>query len=144
MGRTRLPAHIRQLLPAEHREPRKQPAPTGRQDLLKANGCDSELELILLNRLERAGLPIGEARYRFVPGRQYRFDRCWVAEKVAVEVMGGTWSQNGHARPSKLNADMVKLSVAAALGWRVLPVTGDMIESGEAVRLIAQALGVTT
>jgi hypothetical protein len=35
----------------------------------------------------------------------------------------------------------VKLSIAAALGWRVLPVTREMIESGLAVELIGQALG---
>ena len=141
MGRTRVPAHIRRLIPAEQRERRKRPQePTAMQEMLKRAGCDSELELILLNRLERAGLPIGEPQYPFVPGRQFRFDRCWVAEKVAVEVMGGTWSQNGHARPSKLNADMAKLSIAAATGWRCLPITKSMIEDGSAVRLIHQAL----
>lgn len=149
MGRTHLPARIRHLLPPEHREPRKrpQPADTGRRDLLQRAGADSELELILLNRLERAGLPLGEPQFHFVPGRQHRFDRAWPeidgrSVKVAVEVMGGTWSQNGHARPSKVNADMAKLSMAAALGWRVLPLTKEMIESGRAVELIAQALGL--
>lgn len=112
--------------------------------ILRAAGVESQLELLLLNRLERAGLPLGIPQYRFIPGRQYRFDRCWPAQMVAAEVMGGTWSQNGHARPSKVNADAVKLSIAAATGWRVLPVTRDMIESGQAVDLIRQALGLET
>lgn len=105
-------------------------------------GVESELEAILLNRLERAGLPVGVPQHRFVPGRQHRFDRAWPDQMVAVEVMGGTWSQNGHARPSKVNADMAKLSLAAAWGWRCLPLTRAMIEDGTAVELIRQALEV--
>lgn len=133
------------MIPAQDSKPkprrRREPS-TGFREMLQANGCDSELELVLLNRLERARLPLGEPQYRFVPGRQHRFDRAWPEHRVAVEVMGGTWSQNGHARPSKLNDDMLKLSMAAALGWRVLPLTKQMIESGEGIDLIAQALGV--
>jgi hypothetical protein len=104
-------------------------------------GVESELEALFLNRLEHAGLPPGIGQYRFVPGRQYRWDRCWPEQMVAVEVQGGTWSQNGHARPSMIQRDCLKLSIGAALGWRVLPITRDMIENGTAVRLIAQALG---
>jgi hypothetical protein len=96
---------------------------------------------MLLNRLERAGLPLGEPQCRFVPGRQFRFDRAWPEQRVAVEVQGGTWTTTGaHSRGSGIERDCLKLSMAAALGWRVLPVTKSMIESGEAVRLIAQAL----
>jgi hypothetical protein len=61
---------------------------------------------------------------------------------VAIEVQGGIWTNGRHARGSGITAEAVKLSLAAALGWRVLPVTREMIESGEAVRLIAQALQV--
>jgi hypothetical protein len=103
---------------------------------------DSELEMILENRLERAGLPLGVTQHRFVPGRQFRFDRAYPDRMVAVEVQGGTWSQRGHARPSMIQRDCLKLSLAAALGWRCLPLTRAMIEDGTAVELIAQALGV--
>ena len=108
----------------------------------KRSGVESELELILENRLERAGLPLGVTQHRFVPGRQYRFDRCWLDRRVAVEVQGGIWSGGRHARGSGIAAECVKLSIAAALGWRVLPVTRDMIESGQAVDLIRQALEI--
>lgn len=105
-------------------------------------GVESELELILLHRLERAGLPLGLPQYRFVPGRQYRFDRAWPEQMVAVEVQGGIWTNGAHARGSGIERDAVKLSVGAATGWRVIVATRLMIESGIAVRLIAQALGV--
>lgn len=140
MGRTRLPAHVRRLLPAERREPRKRTKETGEQEFLTAHGADSLLEVVLANRLEHAGLPVGVPQFRFVEGRQYRFDRAWPDRMVAVEVQGGVWSDDGHGRKSMVARDCAKLSLAAALGWRCLPVTRAMIEDGTAITLIHQAL----
>lgn len=106
------------------------------------SGVTSALEMALYVRLERHGIPLGEAQYRFVPGRLYRFDRAWAAQLVAVEIQGGLWVNGAHSRGSGVERDCVKLSIAAALGWRVLPISKAMIEDGSAVRLIAQALGV--
>jgi hypothetical protein len=111
---------------------------------LRAAGVESQLELLLLNRLERAGLPLGEAQHRFDPRRRFRFDRAWPEHKVAVEVQGGVWTNGRHARGSGITSDAIKFSIAAALGWRVLVMTKPMIEEGLAVDLIAQALGVPT
>lgn len=137
------PSLKRRLVPArdDRPTPKRRPAQNRKPAHLAAAGVDSELELILANRLERAGLPMGVAQHRFVPGRQYRFDRAWPEQMVAVEVQGGIWSDDGHGRKSMAARDAIKLSIAAALGWRVLPVTRDMIESGQAVELIRQALG---
>jgi hypothetical protein len=105
------------------------------------SGCESELEVMLVTRLRDAGLPLGEAQVLVMPGRKFRFDRAWPGAQVAVEVQGGTWTSTGaHSRGSGIERDCLKLSIAAALGWRVLPVTRGMIESGEAVKLIRQAL----
>ena len=103
--------------------------------------------MALYTRLEAAGLPLGFGQYRFVPGRQYRFDRAWpIGEDghtlmVAAEIQGGLWVNGAHSRGSGVERDCVKLSIAAALGWRVLPLSKAMIESGQAVVLIRQALG---
>ena len=138
MGRTKLPAHIRAMLPPESRV---QPAQAARPPHWPS-GVDSELEMMLLTRLEAAGLPLGATQYPVVLGRQFRFDRAWPAQMVAVEVQGAIWTNGAHSRGSGVQRDCLKLSMAAAVGWRVLPVTREMIESGEAVTLIAQALGV--
>jgi hypothetical protein len=144
MGTSRLPAHIRRLIPQEHREPRKRATPPDNalRDLIRQTGAESELELIFVNRLEHAGLPLGEAQYPFVPGRQHRFDRAWPDHMVAVEIQGGVYSDDGHGRKSIVARDCLKLSLAAAFGWRCLPVTRQMIEDGTAINLLVRALGL--
>jgi hypothetical protein len=138
-----LPAHLKRQIPGLREARKRQVGQSGKPAILRAAGVDSEPELILANRLERAGLPMGEPQYRFVPGRQYRFDRAYPDQKVAVEVQGGIWTNGAHSRGSGVSRDCVKYSIAAALGWRVLPVTVEMIEDGTAVQLIRQALGVS-
>lgn len=130
------PAGVRRQTTTAGRTARKSVRPPWWPD-----GVDSELEMALYSRLEGAGLPLGVGQHRFVPGRQYRLDRAWPDHLVAVEVQGGIWTNGAHSRGSGVQRDCVKLSIAAALGWRVLPVTRDMIESGLAVELIGQALG---
>lgn len=151
MGRSRVPAALRELVAAqtaprqEQAKNKPQDAPTGPKRQRPVHwpaGVDSPLEMALYTRLERHGLPPGVGQYRFVPGRLYRFDRAWAAQLVAVEIQGGLWVNGAHSRGSGVERDCVKLSIAAALGWRVLPISKAMIESGQAVELIAQALGV--
>lgn len=113
-------------------------------EILAVEGVESQLELSLLKKLRRAGLPEGQARQAVIPGRKFEFDRVWAAQKVAVEVQGGVHSRMGHSTGVGIERDCEKLSLAAAHGWRVLPVTEKQIERGRAVAWIAQALGVRT
>jgi hypothetical protein len=62
---------------------------------------------------------------------------------VACEIQGGIWTKSGHTTGAGIERDCLKASMAAALGWRVLPVTRAMIEDGTAIDLIRQALGVS-
>ena len=141
MGRTRLPEHVRRLIP---HAAKRQPAQNRKQERPAhwPPGVESELELKLLTRIERAGLPSGHGQARIIPGRGFVFDRVWPAQRVAVEVQGGLYINGAHSRGSGVERDCLKASMAAALGWRVLPVSKAMIESGQAVELIAQALGL--
>lgn len=104
----------------------------------------SELELALLFQVKAAGLPEPSQEYAFAQsiGRRWRFDLCWPAFKVAVEVQGGGWTGGRHGRGAGLESDCEKFSTAAAQGWRLLPVTGAMIDDGRALQLIEQALGL--
>lgn len=100
----------------------------------------SDLENLLAQHLHLAGIVGWEREYRFAPPRRWRFDFAFIDRKLAVEVDGATWSGGRHARGSGIERDAEKYSWAAALGWRVLRVTRKMVESGEARRLVEQAL----
>lgn len=119
------------------------------KEILAAAGVESQLELLLLNRLEHAGLPVGQSQQQLIPGRKFSFDRVWCevdgrAVRVVCEVQGGVHSRMGHSTGVGIERDCEKFSLAAAHGWRVIPVTEKQIKSGQAVEWIARALGVTT
>lgn len=75
--------------------------------------------------LDIYGVEDYEREYRFAPPRRYRFDFAWPAERVAVEIDGGTWKPGGgrHGR----DVDREKLNLAAVSGWRVLRFSTDML-----------------
>lgn len=114
-----------------------------------ARAPGSELEEALAGQirmyrssLRRDGPWDGMVReHRFAaPDRKWRFDFAWPSRKVAVEVEGGIYANGGHNRGAHIESDAEKISTAAALGWRVLRVTGKMIEDGRALALIERAL----
>ncbi len=87
-----------------------------------------------------AGLPRPVPEYIFCPGRRWRFDWCFVAEKLAIEQQGGLFVQGRHVRGAALLNEYAKLSQAAILGFRILFVTPQQFASGEALKLVEQAL----
>jgi len=88
----------------------------------------SYLEQLVLNRIERAGLPMPEREVRFCPTRRFRFDFCWPGLKTAIELNGGVWTRGRHLRGQGYINDLKKLNLAVKLGWRVLQYTPDMID----------------
>lgn len=118
------------------------PRPTRLPAILKAAGVESQLELLLLNRIEQAGLPVGEAGQRIIPGRQFAYDRVWRDQRVCVEVQGATFVRGGHSTGTGIERDCEKACLAAVHGWRYLPLTKHMIEDGRAVDLIGRALAL--
>ena len=101
---------------------------------------ESELEATLAQHLTALKFPPWEREYRFHPIRKFRLDFAWPALRVAVECQGGIWNQGAHGRGSGIERDCEKLALAAALGWRVIPVAGTHIEAGVAVEWIRLAL----
>jgi very-short-patch-repair endonuclease len=87
-----------------------------------------------------AGLPEPIPEFRFHPTRKWRFDYCWVDQKVALEVDGGIWTHGRHTRGAGWLKDAEKLNTAAAMGWRLLRCTPDQLASQEMLDLIKQAL----
>lgn len=105
------------------------------------SGAESELEMILANRIEIAGLPTPERQFRFCETRRWRADFAYPSASLLIEVDGGAYVAGRHTRGAGFEADCEKASTAAALGYRVIRVTGRMVKSGMAVELIRQALG---
>ena len=102
----------------------------------------SELEETLAFQIQAMGLPEPEREYQAVPKRKFRYDFAFVQEKLLIEVQGGIWIRGSHARPKGITRDMTKLNLAQLAGWRVLQFSPAMVRSGEAVEMIAKALGV--
>jgi len=64
-------------------------------------------------------LPVPARQHRFCE-RKWAFDFAWPEDKLAVEIMGGSWSLGGHNRALQQAKDYEKLNEAVRLGWRVL------------------------
>lgn len=112
-------------------------------------------------------LPEPKREHQFAPPRKWRFDLAWpdareqiqetshrflillsslsplLLSPLAVEIEGGAASKEGgrHRRRAGYLADMEKYNEAVLLGWRVLRVTPQQVESREALHRVGRALG---
>ena len=119
----------------------------------------SAAEEALAWQLAAAGLPAPEREYPFARpfGRRWRADFAWPGLRLAVEVEGGLYGKGGrgsnapcpvcgqvpagaHRSVAGVRRDIEKGNAAALLGWRVLRVTPQMVDNGEALALIERAL----
>lgn len=89
---------------------------------------DSQLEAAFLHwwdLLSPPGSPLPEREVELVPGRKFKCDFVWRAERVVVEVDGGTHAPGGGRHNS--DKDREKINLLAAHGWRVFRYSGSMI-----------------
>lgn len=97
----------------------------------------------LFFQLQAAGLSGGAVtEYPFAQsiGRKWRFDLAFPERKIALEVDGGAFIAGRHARGAGIRSDCEKFSEAAAMGWRVLRVLPEHVESGQALAWLERAL----
>lgn len=107
----------------------------------KAEMSKSSLgEATLCLQLKAMGIK-AEREYRFHPVRKWRFDFAIPDRLIGIEIEGGTWVAGRHNRGSGFEADCVKYSEAAVLGWRIIRATTDQVRRGEALIWIKSALG---
>jgi very-short-patch-repair endonuclease len=100
---------------------------------------DFLLRLICGELAKRAGTDV-EFEHRFHPVRKWRFDAAFPAEKVAVEIDGGTFVQGRHTRGVGFKNDCEKLNEAALLGWRIFRFLPAQLGSGEVYDVLKRAL----
>lgn len=77
--------------------------------------------------------------FRFDPDRKWRSDFI-VAEKILVEVEGGSNSGGRHTRGLGFENDCLKYNRAAELGFVVLRFTTSLVHRGVAIDTILEAL----
>lgn len=97
-------------------------------------------ERLLIWQVEKIGLPTPTAQYRFAPPRRWTVDLAFEADRLMVEVDGGSWIGGRHTRGAGFENDCVKYAEAVIRGWRVLRVTTKMVKDGRALGLIERAL----
>lgn len=107
----------------------------------------SGLEDELAFQLTAAGIP-HMRQVRAVEGRRFRWDfKVWwwsdVEKQYLIEIQGGTWQRErtGHSSGEGIRRDCEKANAAALAGYFTLFFTSDMVTSGEALLVIAKALG---
>jgi len=117
--------------------------PVGAVDGVELTMSKSDLEQAFLFYVDAVNLPKPVREWRFHSVRRWRFDFAWPDLKVAVECEGGTWSRGRHVRGKGFEGDCQKYNAAAVLGWKVLRVTGGMLDRDALgfLELLIKALG---
>jgi hypothetical protein len=97
-------------------------------------------ERVFFDELQRVGLPLPVWEFYFHPTRMWRFDYCWVEQKIALEVEGGvtTFGMSRHQQNDGYQNDMEKYNAATVMGYRVLRYTwGQLIRPQTIADLVA-------
>ena len=103
----------------------------------------SGLERALYAQIRMASLPLPLLQFRPIEGRRWACDFAWTLpeHRLIVEVEGGLWqSRSGHRSALGVLRDIEKYNTLTLAGWRVVRVTREMIENGEALALVERAL----
>ena len=106
----------------------------------------SQLEQDFIFQLRASQVPGFVTEYHFARaiGRRWRFDIAFPFYQLAVELEGGVWVRGGgrHNRGAGFINDCMKYNQAVLMGWRVLRFTRETVDSGEALQMVEDALGV--
>ena len=101
---------------------------------MKKSQLEAEFERIWIEVTKKYADPAAlklKAEHPFAKevGRKFRFDFCHMEQRVAVEIMGGTWTGGRHTSPQGYKRDCEKLLYAAELEWKVIYLTSDMVNA---------------
>lgn len=91
--------------------------------------ADSKLEREFDAYARSLDLPEAVKQYRFSPSRRFKFDRCYMDQKVAIELDGGVYSGGAHVRGKGYESNREKDNLAIELGWVVLHYTSKQLRS---------------
>lgn len=95
-----------------------------------------------VGQLKAVGIQGFTRELKAIPGRQFRIDVAFPAERIAVECMGGVFQMGRHTRGTGYTKDCEKACLLAIEGWQYMPVTADQIKAGMALKWVEAALRV--
>lgn len=98
---------------------------------------------IVLRYFNNMALPEPTLEFRFDLSRRWRFDFCWIPERVALEVEGGVWTGGRHGRGSGIVKDIEKYNAAALQGYTVLRCTPSNLCMKETTDMVRRALDLS-
>ena len=96
----------------------------------------STAETALATLLSKHNL-IATRQFKYVPGRKFEADFCFVEQRLIVEVDGGIYGRRAHGSISGIIADMKRTNYAAMQGFRVMRYQPSEITK-EPARVIAE------
>ena len=104
----------------------------------------------LVSQLEAQDPPLGLTiltEYLFAPRdlndkpvRRWRFDVAIPERMLAVEIDGGVFAGGRHGGAPSAGRDVEKRQAAAAMGWRVIPMTPHQARGGRGAEIVMYAL----
>ncbi len=107
----------------------------------RKSSATSQRFAVLVAYCRSKGYPVPVAEHKFHPVRKWRFDFCWPERMLAGELHGGVYTQGRHTQGVGFSNDCEKMSAAAILRWRVIPVTTQQFDKGMLWDLLDQEFG---
>ncbi len=105
----------------------------------KVLDADRHSFFFALLKLHKIPTPTTELAFA-APLRKWRFDYCWIPERVGLEVDGSIWTAGRHTRGSGWLKDSEKLNTAATMGFRMLRCTPQQLHSLDLLDVIRKTL----
>lgn len=119
------------------------PALKEAQQRARKQAADDAVALFL-KLLAREGIRTPVREHRFHQTRQWRFDFAWPDSRVALEVEGGAFAGGRHTRGAGFREDLKKYNEATRLGWRVLRVLPEQLDTLTTIALVHETLTLGT
>lgn len=90
--------------------------------------------------LAAKGYPRPKPQAMIIPERKYRIDYAFIAARLAVQIQGQIWKKGGHTSGRGMIRDAEVCNHLTCLGWKLLLITPEMIDSGQALEWTERAL----
>lgn len=79
-----------------------------------------------------------QRQYKAIPNRRFAYD-FYIPDKLLVEIQGGVYQYKpSHTSAGGIRRDCEKMNLAVLEGFKVLHFTSDMVQSGEALRMVEE------